>query len=51
MANGFGSSRYNIMYNDFIIVGPKKDDANINGSESISEVFEKIYNKGYGICK
>ena len=29
MANGFGSSRYNIMYNDFVIVGPKKDAANI----------------------
>jgi len=45
MANGFGSSRYNIMYNDFVIVGPKKDAADINGSESISEVFAKIYNK------
>ena len=43
MANGFGSSRYNIMYNDFVIVGPKKDAANINGSKSISEVFSKIY--------
>ncbi len=45
MDNGFGSSRYNIMYNDFIIVGPKQDAANINGSESISEVFAKIYNE------
>ena len=45
MANGFGSSRYNIMYNDFVIVGPKKDSADISGSESISEVFAKIYNK------
>ena len=41
MANGFGSSRYNIMYNDFIVVGPKKDAANIYGSKTISEVFSK----------
>ena len=45
MANGFGSSRYNIMYNDFVVVGPKKDAANIQGSESILEVFSKIYSK------
>ena len=45
MANGFGSSRYNIMYNDFVVVGPKKDSANIQGSESILEVFSKIYSK------
>ena len=45
MANGFGSSRYNIMYNDFVIVGPKNDTANIKGSESASEVFTKIYTK------
>ena len=45
MADGFGSSRYNIMYNDFVIVGPKKDAANIKGSKSISEVLSKIYIK------
>ena len=45
MANGFGSSRYNIMYNDFVVVGPKKDAADIHGSKSISEVFSKIYSK------
>lgn len=47
MTNGFGSSRYNLMYNDFVIVGPKKDIANIKGSKSISEVFSKIYNKNH----
>ena len=45
MADGFGSSRHNIMYNDFVIIGPKKDVANIKGSKSISEVFAKIYTK------
>ena len=45
MTNGYGSSRYNIMYNDFVVVGPKKDVANIQGSESILEVFSKIYSK------
>lgn len=45
MVNGYGTSRFNLMYNDFVIVGPKKDAANIKGSESISEVFSKIYTK------
>ena len=45
MANGFGSSRYNIMYNDFVVVGPKKDAAKIQESKSILEVFSKIYSK------
>ena len=45
MANGFGSSRFNIMYNDFVIVGPKEDAADIKGSESVLEVFSKIYTK------
>ena len=45
MANGFGSLRYNIMYNDFVVVGPKKDAAKIQDSKSILEVFSKIYSK------
>ncbi|MEC8085484.1 MAG: substrate-binding domain-containing protein [Pseudomonadota bacterium] len=45
MANGFGSSRFNIMYNDFVIVGPKKDAADIKSAESVLEVFTKIYTK------
>ena len=44
MNNGYGSSRYNLMYNDFVIVGPVIDIANIASSKSVSDVFLKIYN-------
>ncbi len=44
MHNGYGTSRYNLMYNDFVIVGPDTDIAKITNSKSISDVFLKIYN-------
>ncbi len=47
MNNGYGISRFNLMYNDFVIIGPKKDKANIKASKSVSEVFSKIYNQGH----
>ena len=47
MKNGFGVSRFNLMFNDFVIVGPKKDSANIKNSQSVLEVFTKIYNKSH----
>ena len=47
MADGFGSMRHNLMYNDFVIVGPEKDAANIKDSKSVQEVFSKIYNESH----
>lgn len=32
MANGFGTDRREIMYNDFVIIGPAADPAGINGN-------------------
>jgi tungstate transport system substrate-binding protein len=29
--DGYGTKRYYVMYNDFIIVGPKEDPAGIKG--------------------
>lgn len=34
VADGFGKERLNVMYNDFIIVGPKGDPAGIKGSNA-----------------
>ena len=41
---GFGVKRHNLMYNDFIIVGPKKNPAKINRTDSPVKAFTKIYN-------
>jgi len=42
--NGFGINRRQIMYNDFVIIGPSKDPAGIKGKtaiESLSAIREK----------
>ena len=39
---GFGVERFDVMYNDFVLVGPLDDSAQISGSQSITEVLEKI---------
>ncbi len=40
----FGVKRFDLMYNDFIIIGPKDDPANIKNSNNIIDVFKKIAN-------
>ena len=45
MAEGFGSKRYALMFNDYVIIGSKEDKAKIVGSNSSAEVFTKINNK------
>jgi tungstate transport system substrate-binding protein len=36
IAEGFGVKRYPVMYNDFIIVGPKADPAKIKGNDVVA---------------
>lgn len=33
VADGFGVERFDVMYNDFVIVGPKSDPAGVSGSK------------------
>ena len=40
---GYGISRNEVMYNDFVIIGPKHDPADIQSLKSIIKVFERIY--------
>jgi ABC-type tungstate transport system permease subunit/ABC-type tungstate transport system substrate-binding protein len=40
--SGYGIERYPVMHNDFILVGPKNDPANIKSSNSISEAFNNL---------
>ena len=42
MEAGHGTRREDVMYNDFIIVGPAADPAGIKGMDSATEAFEKI---------
>jgi PBP superfamily domain len=36
LAEGFGVKRYPVMYNDFILVGPKDDPAGVKGKEILT---------------
>ena len=38
----FGVERFDVMYNDFVLIGPPDDPAQISGSRSVFEVLEKI---------
>jgi tungstate transport system substrate-binding protein len=42
MQDGFGVNRRDVMFNDFVIVGPENDPAGINGMESATEAFATI---------
>ena len=42
VAEGWGVARYDVMYNDFIIAGPKTDPAKISGSTRASQALEQI---------
>jgi len=46
LAEGFGVKRYPVMYNDFILVGPKGDPAGIKGSKDIVAALGAIKAKG-----
>ena len=43
--NGFGIDRRDVMYNDFIIVGPKDDPAGIKGVAKAADAFKAIAEK------
>ena len=42
VANGFGTSRREVMYNDFVIVGDKSDPAQISGMRDAVGALMKI---------
>jgi tungstate transport system substrate-binding protein len=39
---GYGVERFDLMYNDFVIVGPKNDPANIKDENEIAGVMKKL---------
>ncbi len=42
VADGFGFQRYDLMYNDFIIVGPVADPAGAGGSTEVKTALKRI---------
>ena len=40
---GYGVDRADVMYNDFIIVGPRSDPAGAASSDSVARVLQRIY--------
>lgn len=42
VAEGFGTKRVDLMYNDFVILGPESDPAGIKGLKTSAEALKKI---------
>lgn len=45
VAEGFGVERKPVMYNDFVLIGPKNDPAGIKGSKDIAAALKAIQGK------
>jgi len=45
VAEGHGMKRFDVMYNDFVLIGPKSDPAGVNGSKDIVEALKTIQGK------
>lgn len=48
VAAGHGVNRRDVMYNDFVLIGPKDDPAKLKGSQSAIEAMRKIAGKQAG---
>jgi tungstate transport system substrate-binding protein len=45
VADGFGVDRRDVMYNDFLVIGPAEDPAGIKGSNDVKAAFNTIAEK------
>jgi tungstate transport system substrate-binding protein len=45
LAEGFGVKRYPVMYNDFVLIGPKSDPAGVDGGKDIVAALKAIKDK------
>ncbi|HEY7553151.1 MAG TPA: extracellular solute-binding protein [Hyphomicrobiaceae bacterium] len=46
VAEGFGVKRFDVMYNDFVVIGPKSDPARIKGGKDVLAAFKAIAGTG-----
>ena len=42
LAEGFGAKRFPVMYNDFVLIGPKSDPAGIKGAKDVAAALKTI---------
>ncbi len=42
MADGYGLERHSVMFNDFVLVGPRSDPGDVQGEPSIAVAFNRI---------
>ena len=45
VADGFGVKRFPVMYNDFVLIGPKTDPAEIKGMTDVVDAFRTIMSR------
>ena len=45
LAEGQGVKRFPVMYNDFVLIGPKSDPAGIKGMKDVGKAFQTIKDK------
>jgi tungstate transport system substrate-binding protein len=45
LAEGEGVKRYPVMYNDFVLIGPKSDPAGVKGMKDVAKAFQTIKEK------
>lgn len=46
VAEGYGVERKDVMYNDFVLVGPAADAAGVKGAKDTADAFSRIAKKG-----
>src|SRR5713101_6191991 len=42
LAEGFAAKRYPVMYNDFVLIGPKSDPGSVKGSKDIAAALKTL---------
>ena len=45
LAEGLGVKRYPVMYNDFVLIGPKSDPAGVKGMKDVAKALQMIKDK------
>lgn len=46
VTDGYGVERFDVMYNDFVLIGPEQDPAGIRGETDVTSALRKIASSG-----
>lgn len=46
VTDGYGTQRFDLMYNDFVIIGPASDPADLKNAADASDAFQRIKQSG-----